>query len=50
MTLRRGYGSYDDLLADDAIDVVYVSTPHACTYGKHGYRDGGHGYGNGKHT
>jgi predicted dehydrogenase len=26
--IPRGYGSYDDLVADDAVDVVYVATPH----------------------
>ena len=24
----RGYGSYDDLVGDDEVDVVYVATPH----------------------
>ncbi|GAA2759188.1 aldo/keto reductase [Actinopolymorpha rutila] len=24
----RGYGSYDELLADDEVDAVYISTPH----------------------
>ena len=24
----RGYGSYDDLVGDDDVDVVYVATPH----------------------
>jgi predicted dehydrogenase len=24
----RGYGSYDDLVGDDGVDVVYVATPH----------------------
>jgi predicted dehydrogenase len=26
--LPRSYGSYEDLLADDAVDAVYVATPH----------------------
>ncbi|MEQ6900224.1 Gfo/Idh/MocA family oxidoreductase [Nocardioides sp. YIM 152588] len=25
----RAHGSYEDLLADDAVDVVYIATPHA---------------------
>lgn len=25
----RGYGSWDELVADDEVDVVYVATPHA---------------------
>jgi predicted dehydrogenase len=25
---ERSYGSYEELLADDAVDVVYVATPH----------------------
>jgi predicted dehydrogenase len=27
--VERAYGSVDDLLADDEVDVVYVATPHA---------------------
>jgi predicted dehydrogenase len=27
--IARAYGSYDDLLADPDVDVVYVATPHA---------------------
>ena len=26
---RRGYGSYEEAVADDEVDVVYVATPHA---------------------
>jgi predicted dehydrogenase len=27
--IKRSYGSYDDLLADDNVQVVYIATPHA---------------------
>lgn len=27
--IPRAYGSYEDLLADDAVDAVYVATPHS---------------------
>jgi predicted dehydrogenase len=27
--IPRAYGSYDELLADDGVDVVYIATPHA---------------------
>lgn len=27
--VERAYGSYDAMLADDAVDLVYVATPHA---------------------
>lgn len=27
--IPRSYGSYEDLLADDAVDAVYVATPHS---------------------
>ncbi len=30
--VQKAYGSYDDLLADEQIDVVYVSTPHCNHY------------------
>ena len=28
----RAYGSYDEMLADPAVDVVYVATPNSCHY------------------
>ena len=30
--VKRSYGSYDDLLADDNVQVVYIATPHAHHY------------------
>ena len=30
--IKRSYGSYDDLLADDNVQVVYIATPHAHHY------------------
>jgi predicted dehydrogenase len=30
--IKRSYGSYDDLLADDNVQVIYVATPHAHHY------------------
>lgn len=29
----RSYGSYEELVADDAVDVVYVATPHPMHFG-----------------
>lgn len=28
--VRRAYGSYEQLLADPAVDLVYIATPHSC--------------------
>ena len=30
--VARAYGSYDDLLADPDVDLVYVATPHSCHF------------------
>jgi predicted dehydrogenase len=27
--IATGYGSYDDLLADDSLDAIYIATPHS---------------------
>lgn len=29
---RKAYGCYDDLLADPAVDIVYIATPHSFHY------------------
>ena len=30
--VQRAYGSYDELLADPDVDLVYVATPHSCHF------------------
>lgn len=30
--VKRAYGSYDEMLADDAVDLVYVALPHSYHY------------------
>ncbi|MFT8871572.1 MAG: Gfo/Idh/MocA family oxidoreductase [Sporolactobacillus sp.] len=30
--IEKAYGSYDDLLADPSIDIIYLSTPHSSHY------------------
>ncbi len=29
---ERAYGSYEEMLADDQVDFVYIATPHGCHY------------------
>lgn len=29
---EKAYGSYEDMLEDDAVDFVYVASPHSCHY------------------
>ncbi len=29
--IPQAHGSYEELVNDDAVDIVYVATPHPCT-------------------